>query len=488
MGQVMIPPDNGDQIDGDQVMAGSTEPDTTQAAIDRFHQILGKQDITEATRRLLMREQCAVGLQVQGRPLTQVLRPRLISGGDHAWVCSAGSLLTGALQRLVGYALDDGEVGDHVRKILALTPVETALAAMSPPTDGDSPHSRLDGFLTANRLVFVEFNPDSPAGALTQEALAEIFAATPAMHAFTGDYRVQATPARQQIVENLTRAWTTGGMPGDGPQVAIVECGESKFSWEFTMLLAELHRQGVPAVICSIDDLRYDSTHRRLYTHDADGHRHPITVVHRRALLNDLLSRYGPAFIDHPLPRAWSAGACVMVNSFTSQLATKKSALTLFADPCTSVMLSPQEAAAAQQHLPWTRLVRPGSTTYRGEEIDLSAFARAHRESLVLKPNDDYGGHGIVCGWQTSDEDWQKALSRAMNDPHVIQERISIPKALYPTWADGGLRLEAYYESTDPFLFASTTHGCVCRLSPTALINVSAGGTCVPVFQVAPRA
>jgi hypothetical protein len=188
----------------------------------------------------------------------------------------------------------------------------------------------------------------------------------------------------------------------------------------------------VPAVICSVDDLRYDSTHRRLCSHDADGHRQPITVVHRRALLNDLLSRYGPDFIDHPLPRAWSAGACIMVNSFTSQLSTKKSALTLFADPRTSVLLSPQEAAAAQRYLPWTRLVRPGSTTYRGEEIDLSAFARTHREGLVLKPNDDYGGQGIVCGWQTSDEDWQKALSHAMNDPHVIQERIPIPRPATP--------------------------------------------------------
>ena len=484
---MMIPPGNDDDINGDQIMAGSAEPDTTRAAIDRFHQILGKQDIAEATRRLLMREQCAVGLQVQGRPLTQVLRPRLISGTDHARVCSAGSLLAGALARLVGYALEDGEVGDHVREILALTPVETALATMSPPTDGDSSHSRLDGFLTTDRLVFVEFNPDSPAGTLTQEALAEIFAATPAMQAFTDEYRLQATSARQQIVDHLARAWTTGGIPGDGPHVAIVECGESKFSWEFNMLLAELHRQGLPAVICSTDDLHYDSTHRRLYTHDTDGHRHPITVIYRRALINDLLSRYGPAFTDHPLPRAWSAGACVMVNSFTSQLATKKSALTLFADPRISVMLSPQEAAAAQQHLPWTRLMRSGSTTYRGEEVDLSDFARAHRENLVLKPNDDYGGHGIACGWQTSDEDWQEALSHAMNDPHVIQERVAIPQARYPTWADDGLRMETYYESTDPFLFASTTHGCICRLSPTALLNVSAGGTCVPVFQVSPR-
>jgi hypothetical protein len=479
---------NGGQIDDGQAKAGTAQPDTTQASIERFHEILGEQDTAQATQRSLMGGQRAVGLHTEGQPLTQILRPRLISGADHARVCSVGALLAGALQRLAGYALHDGELGEHVRQVLALTPVEAALAAMSPPTDGHSPHSRLDGFLTADRLTFVEFNPDSPVGPLTQEALAEIFADTPAMQAFTGDYRVQATPARRRVVENLTHAWTTGAMPGDGPQVAIVECGESKFSWEFTMLQAELHRQGVPAVICSTDDLRYDSGQRRLYTYDAHGHQYPITVVQRRAVLSDLLSRYGAAFTDHPLARAWSAGACVMVNSFTSQLTTKKSALTLFADPRTSAMLSPQEASAAQQHLPWTRLVRPGPTTYQGHEIDLPAFARAHRESLVLKPNDAYGGQGVLCGWEATNDDWQQALADAMREPHVIQERITIPEAQYPRWADNSLRIEAYHESTDPFLFASTAYGCICRLSPTALINVSAGGTCVPVFQVAPRA
>jgi hypothetical protein len=478
---------NHDQTNGEQVMAGNAEWNTTQVAIERFHQILREPGIAQATQLCLTREQRAAGLLVQGAPLTQVLRPRLISSADHAWVCSAASLLGGALQRLAGYALHEGELGDHVRQILALTPVETALAAMAPPTDGRSPHSRLDGFLTADRLVFVEYGAHPPAGPLTQETLAEIFAATPALQMFTDDYHVQATPARQQIIENLTHAWMSGGMPGDGPQVAIVECGESKVSWEFHLLQAQLHRHGVPAVICSTDDLDYDPGQRRLYTRDAQGYRCPITIVYRRAVLNDLLSRYGVALTDHPLTQAWSAGACVMVNSFTSHLAHKKSALALLTDPRTSEVLSPQEATAAQHHLPWTRLVRPGPTTYHEEEIDLLAFARAHRESLILKPNDDYGGHGILCGWQTTDDDWQKALTRKMFDPHVIQERVTIPEVSYPTWADGDLRIEAYYQGTDPFLFASIAYGCICRLSQATVTNVSAGGTCVPVLQITPR-
>lgn len=37
----MTPPGNGGQIDGDQVKVGTAQSDTTQSAIERFHEILG---------------------------------------------------------------------------------------------------------------------------------------------------------------------------------------------------------------------------------------------------------------------------------------------------------------------------------------------------------------------------------------------------------------------------------------------------------------
>jgi hypothetical protein len=484
----MVIPGNAGAAECDRVKGAPAVSHMAQAAIDRFHQILMEGGIAEGTRRWLMRQQRAVGLQVEERPLTEVLRPRLISEDDHKRVCSVASLLAEALQRLARYGLSDSELGDQVRHILALTPVELALTGMSPPADQGSRHSRLDGFFTADRLAFVEYNAHSPVGPLTQESLAEIFLTTPAMEAFVEGYCVRASPARQQMVDCLVDAWRTGGMPGDGPRVAIVECGESQFSWEFDMLRAELLRHGVPAIICSVDDLCFGPGRGGLYVHDADGNRYPITIVHRRAVLNDLLSRYGRAFLDHPLTRAWSSGACVMVNSFTAHLANKKSALALLTDPRTSEALSPQELAAAEEHLPWTRLLRPGPTTYHGEEVDLLPFACAHRENLVLKPNDDYGGHGIVCGWQVAHDDWEKELAQAADECYVIQERVMMPEVRYPKWAaEDGLIFEDYHEGTDPFLFASTAYGFICRLSPTELINISAGGTCVPAFQVALR-
>lgn len=78
----MSPP--GNHTSGDEATVASTQPDITEAAIDRFHQILAEPDIARATWRWLVRAQRAGGLEVQGRPLSQVLRPRLINGADHA--------------------------------------------------------------------------------------------------------------------------------------------------------------------------------------------------------------------------------------------------------------------------------------------------------------------------------------------------------------------------------------------------------------------
>ncbi len=440
----MVFPCHSGATDGGGAMGTPAQSDTAQVAIDWFHRILVERDVAEATRRWLIQQQRAVGLQMEGRPLTEILRPRLISRDDHERVCSVASLLAGALQRLAKYALSDGELGDQVRQILALNRMELALTGMSPPADEGSLHSRLDGFFTVDRLAFVEYNAHSPVGPLTQEALAEIFLGAPAMQVFIDHYRVEASPARQQMADCLLRAWSAGGMPGDGPRVAIVECGESQFGWEFDMLRAELRRQGVPAVICSVDDLRCGREREDLYIDDVQGHRHPITIVYRRAVLNDLLSRYGSALIDHPLTRAWSSGTCVMINSFSAHLPNKKSAFALLTDPRTSEAPSPQEVAAAEQHVPWTRLLGPGRTTYHGEAIDLLPFACAHRENLVLKPNDDYGGHGVVCGWQVDHDDWQRALARAVNDSYVIQERVMMPKVRYPTLTEDGLTFENY--------------------------------------------
>ena len=128
-----------------------------------------------------------------------------------------------------------------------------------------------------------------------------------------------------------------------------------------------------------------------------------------------------------------------------------------------------------RKHIPWTRLIKPSVTTFRGSEWDLLSLVREYREEFVLKPNDDYGGHGVFLGWETSAEDWELALRRALDNPYVVQERVVAEKINMPAYSDR-VSLDQLYVDFDPFLFQNEVEGALIRLSASALLNVTSGG------------
>jgi hypothetical protein len=68
-------------------------------------------------------------------------------------------------------------------------------------------------------------------------------------------------------------------------------------------------------------------------------------------------------------------------------------------------------------------------------------LAEDHRDSLVLKPNDEYGGSGVKLGWEMSPSAWSAALGDALNTPPgtwVLQERIPVRRELFPMFDPAG--------------------------------------------------
>jgi uncharacterized circularly permuted ATP-grasp superfamily protein len=112
-----------------------------------------------------------------------------------------------------------------------------------------------------------------------------------------------------------------------------------------------------------------------------------------------------------------------------------------------------------------------------------------NREHLVLKPNDEYGGTGIVLGWEVDDEAWQQAIQTAIAEPYVVQERVPLPHEPYPCMVNGKVELIERMVDTAPFIFhGAFMDGCLTRMSTAALLNVTAGGgSSVPTFVIADR-
>jgi uncharacterized circularly permuted ATP-grasp superfamily protein len=202
--------------------------------------------------------------------------------------------------------------------------------------------------------------------------------------------------------------------------------------------------------------------------------------------LSELVDREG---IDHALLRAVVNGAVCMVNPVQCKILHKKLSLAVLSDERNAELFSSAEREAIAAYIPWTRRVEERTTRFRGREIDLVPFMVEQRETLVLKPSDDYGGAGIVLGWEVDAGTWERAVTTALAEPHVVQERIMLPFEPFPSVVDGRMHLRERMLDTAPFVaYGEYADGCLTRLSTAALLNVTAGGgSSVPTFIVEKR-
>jgi hypothetical protein len=153
-------------------------------------------------------------------------------------------------------------------------------------------------------------------------------------------------------------------------------------------------------------------------------------------------------------------------------------------------LFNDEEINAINAHVPWTRKFRDEKTTYHGEDVDLVEWTRQNSDKLVLKPNDDYGGHGIYIGWNSTEGEWNDAIKTALSDgDYLVQERVKTSKEIFPMLFgyEGKISMVEQLVDLDPLLFNGIVGAAFTRLSVTELANVSSGGGMVPTFVISER-
>jgi hypothetical protein len=352
---------------------------------------------------------------------------------------------------------------------LGLTEIERDLVSIDPGYVAVSPTSRLDSFLTKSAYSFVELNGESPAGIAYADAAYDIFSSLPVMKEFAVDYNLRPMYGRRLMLDVLLRSYEEflGRKPEAPPRIAIVDLAGVPTVSEFELFREFFEQSGYPSVICTPQELEF--VNNRL---SVSGQQ--IDIVYKRLLVNEYL----PIMSDYPaLLNAYRARAICMVNSFRSKLIHKKA---LFA------VLT---LKAIRAHVPWTRLVRDEWSDYYGREINLLDFIRADSERLVLKPNDDYGGHGITIGWNVDQRGWDDAINEALaNGDYLVQERVPTARETFPALTDDGrVEFAEQLVDLDPLLFNGKVGSAFTRLSFTELANVSSGGGMVPTYVISKK-
>jgi hypothetical protein len=211
-----------------------------------------------------------------------------------------------------------------------------------------------------------------------------------------------------------------------------------------------------------------------------------IDCIYKRVLISELVEQCG---LDSPVVRAVRAGAVCLVDGFRCKLLHKKASLAVLSDEANADLFDLDERRGINDTIPWTRVVEERKTSYGGLVVDLIPYVVQHRERFVVKPNDEYGGKGIVLGWTVDDAAWRRAVSDATTTPHIVQERVVVPSEAYPTWVDGRMEVYDRMFDTAPFMTnGEFMEGMLTRLSTVDLLNVTAGGgSTVPTFIVERR-
>ncbi|HZH92211.1 MAG TPA: hypothetical protein VEX70_16560 [Pyrinomonadaceae bacterium] len=407
-------------------------------------------------------EQRTRGLLHDERVVCPFLRPLVVARSQYDAVGRAARVLAGAFERLIEAALAD----DELLAELDLTASEARMARIDPGYGYACVTSRLDAYLNGDEFQFLEYNAENPAGIADQSQLERVFFALPHMREFLARYRHWLPRPHARLLSTLLEVYREWGGTAERPQIAIVDWEGVSTESEFRILQDYFSVEGYPTTIADPRALAFDGVHLR-----AGDFR--IDILYKRVVIHEFLERFDET---HPLSRAYAERKVCMVNSFRAKLAHKKLGFAVLSSPAYAHLFTPAELDAIRRHIPWTRRVRAGLTTFDGSEDQLLEILRRERERLVLKPNDDYGGAGVVIGWETGAADWERAITHALAASYVVQERAPVRKVRMGVFSEQSLTHEEMFVDFNPYLFRGEAEGALVRLSASSLCNVSSGG------------
>lgn len=441
-------------------------------AVDDYHNLLNEQMAADAYAQL-NEEQAQRRLYFGTRALCTVLRPQFYLVEQWAFLKYQTQLILSAFAKAHRACM----VETRFRSQLHLEPYEEELFSVETGFDPPWTTSRLDAFFMLNtmQLYFLEYNAETPAGMSYGDELAEAFIELEPMKAFGKRYHVYHIPTQQSLLDALIDVYHDWGGRLD-PQIGIIDWSDVSTINEHLICQDYFAQQGVKSRLADPHTLEYRNGH--LWAEDFR-----IDVIYKRVLSSELIERMG---INNPIVQAVRDGAVCMTNAFSAKLMAKKASFALLSDERNDELFDAKELAAIAAHIPWTRRVEERKTKYHGQEIDLLPFIADNREKLVLKPNDEYGGAGVVLGQEATPEEWEACIQKALTVPYVVQERVPINQREFPSFLGGNLDISTRMVDTDPYIFfGKRIGGCLTRLSSQTLLNVTAGGgSVVPTFVI----
>ena len=433
--------------------------DVVERVVDEYHALVMEEGLLGAELRRAFGERLRESHMYFGdRVISPFARPHFLTRGQLVYVQSAIRDVLSAIAVVERRMNEDPAVVAQV----CLSPGEAALIEADPGVFAYSTKSRMDTFLTPTAYKFCEYNAESPAGMGYGDVLQDLYLGLPTMQRLAEKYRFSPLKCRPRVLELLLQGWKQWGGSGR-PRIGIIDYDHVPTHSEFLIFQEYFEKNGFEVVVA--DPRSLELRQGRLMAGNF-----AIDLVYRRVLVNELLEHLDEC---HALVEAVRTRAVCMLNSFRCKMLHKKLLFALLWSDEMQAHFTAAQVAAVRRHVPWTCRVEEGFINHKGRRVDLVEFAMAEQQRLVLKPNDEYGGKGVVIGWERTASQWEEALRDALAYPHILQERVPVPRADFP---DLDLNMAPRIVDLDPYVFNGEAIGFLTRLSDTSLCNVTSGG------------
>ena len=448
--------------------------------IEHYHELLEGVLLDDLRERLgqLKKPKRPIGSIESGDPL----RPLFCQRRAYDLAMSRAEIVLGAIGR-VGEALREDTI---VQEYLRLSPVERELIELPPGYFGPEASGRLDGFLDRDgEINFIGYNADSHDGLFFSQALADLFSESMIMRQFGRNLLIApagGTDLRARLAATLLDSYSQwiGSGRREIPRLAIVDRESATVHTEVETCRRYFEERGIPTIVTSPEALQYRGGWLM-----SEGFR--ITLVYKRVSLAGLIESEEKS---HPLIEAVRDRAVCLVNGFRGQVLTQKLIFAILDDPAFEYLFDARQTEVLRRHLPWTRLLHEGFTTWHGERIDLPEFVLANRENLVLKPSGSPSGSedddGVTLGWECTASEWKRCVEESIGSRFVIQERVATIPEPFPVSSGSGVVMEDRYAEFSPYTWQSeTAAGAGIRLSDSTRQTVStSGGPTIPLFLI----
>lgn len=346
------------------------------------------------------------------------------------------------------------------------------------PCDFDEllPLARFDIFLNeeTREFKFCEFNTDG-SGAMSRDfelghalELGESYAKFSERHD-VGQFELFDSWVRA-FMENYRQC----PYAKEVPTIAVTDFEESGVFSDFNRFIEAFKRAGYPARFVDVRSFSFDG---EKLIDPSDGTQ--IDAIYRRSVTSEILQH--PGECEDLISAVEARKVCIIGHFRNTVVHSKVINIALF-DERTRAFLTEDECAFIDAHVPHTyRLTKDCAVPI--EHITAS------KDAWILKPEDDYGSHGVYCGVEMSESEWACAVETCVESGHYIVQEYYLPHKALSVRAEP---VDGVYEPVKQweympgmYVYNGQFVGMYCRHGEGGVIALDHGGLCSNTFRVA---